>query len=148
MARLRAVVMIHPAGLGGRPSRGQRRTAAVNASWTASSARSMSPKRRTRTATARPCSRRNTPSMSCRAGIVIGPPSALRLVLERAHLDAQRRCHRQLASPGEGGIEILGPDDRQAADLLLALGKGSVGHQDLVALGPQDGGRAGVVEAA
>ena len=42
--RLRAVVMIQPAGLGGTPSAGQRWTATANASWTASSARSMSPK--------------------------------------------------------------------------------------------------------
>ena len=59
-ARLPAVVMIQPAGLGGRPVRGQRSTATAKASWTASSARSMSPRRRTRTATARAYSRRNT----------------------------------------------------------------------------------------
>jgi len=40
-ARRRAVVTIQPAGLGGTPSRGQRRTASVNASCTASSATSM-----------------------------------------------------------------------------------------------------------
>jgi hypothetical protein len=44
IARLRAVVMIQPAGLLGTPSAGQRWTATANASWTASSARSMSPK--------------------------------------------------------------------------------------------------------
>ena len=38
IARLRAVVMIQPAGLGGRPLDGQPSTAEVNASWTASSA--------------------------------------------------------------------------------------------------------------
>ncbi len=52
MARLRAVVMIHPAALVGSPVDGHRCTAVVNASWTASSAMSMSPKTRTRTATA------------------------------------------------------------------------------------------------
>ena len=56
MARFLAVVMIHPAGLGGSPLDGHRCTAAVNASWTASSATSISPKTRTRTATARPYS--------------------------------------------------------------------------------------------
>ena len=44
MARRRAVVMIHPAGLGGSPVSGQRCTATAKASWTASSATSMSPK--------------------------------------------------------------------------------------------------------
>ena len=34
MARLRAVVTIHPPGLGGTPSDGHRATATVNASWT------------------------------------------------------------------------------------------------------------------
>ena len=46
------------------PGGGQRCTAAVNASWTASSATSMSPKTRTRTATARPYSSRKTRSIS------------------------------------------------------------------------------------
>jgi hypothetical protein len=62
--RRRAVVMIQPAGLGGNPSSGQRCVATVNASWTPSSARSMSPKLRTSTETARPYSARNTPPMS------------------------------------------------------------------------------------
>ena len=56
MLRRRAVVMIHPAGLGGTPSSGQRTTATAKASWTPSSARSMSPNERTRTETARPYS--------------------------------------------------------------------------------------------
>ena len=51
IARLRAVVVIQPPGLGGRPSRGHLRSAIANASWTASSARSMSPKTRIRVAT-------------------------------------------------------------------------------------------------
>ena len=54
MARLRAVVTIQPAGLAGTPSAGQRSTAVAKASWTASSARPMSPSERTRIATARP----------------------------------------------------------------------------------------------
>ena len=60
----RAVVMIHPGGLGGRPLDGHRCKAAANASCTASSARSMSPKARVRTATARPYSRRKICSTS------------------------------------------------------------------------------------
>ena len=63
-ARFRAVVMIQPAGLGGMPETASRRTARVKASWTASSAASMSPSTRVRTATARPYSCRKTPAMS------------------------------------------------------------------------------------
>ena len=62
IARLRAVVKIQPAGDGGTPAVGQVRTAVTNASWTASSATSRSPKRRARVATARPESRRKTSS--------------------------------------------------------------------------------------
>ncbi len=68
MARLRAVVMIQPAGLAGSPADGHRLAASANASWTASSATSMSPKTRVRTATARPYSSRKTRSMSASAG--------------------------------------------------------------------------------
>ena len=53
-ALFRAVVVIQPPGLGGTPVAGHRSTATAKASWTASSARSISPKRRTRVATARP----------------------------------------------------------------------------------------------
>jgi hypothetical protein len=44
IARLRAVVTSQPPGLSGVPSRGQRSAAMANASWTASSARSKSPR--------------------------------------------------------------------------------------------------------
>src|SRR5215469_8745993 len=62
MALLRAVVTIHAPGLGGSPSDGHFATATVNASWTASSAASMSPRKRIKVATQRPYSRRNTAS--------------------------------------------------------------------------------------
>ncbi len=51
------------AGLGGSPARGQRSTALVKASWTASSATSMSPNRRTRTATARQLTMARRPTL-------------------------------------------------------------------------------------
>ena len=66
-------------------SRGQRRTASVKASWTASSAASMSPKWRTRTATARPYSSRKTRSTSTS-------------VLDGADLDRQRMQHLGVAA--------------------------------------------------
>ena len=90
------------AGGGDDPARGARRqpvdghrsTAAANASWTASSAMSMSPKTRTRTATARPYSSRKTRSISD-----VGRSGQSRLVLERPHLDRQRRRPGEPAAP-------------------------------------------------
>ena len=99
MARLRAVVMIQPAGLGGSPAVGQRCTAAANASWTASSARSMSPRRRTRTATARPYSARKTRSISApvRAAHWNGRTSIGRVVAGAG-----------LAGPVQRGVQVVG----------------------------------------
>src|SRR6266540_939556 len=146
IARLRAVVMIHPAGLGGSPVDGHRRTATVNASWTASSATSMSRKRLTRTATARPYSSRNTRSISeaARAGT---RGSVLGLVLERPHLDRQRDRPGGLTAPFERGVEVGRPDDHEAAAVLLALGVRAVGREHLALLEPHDGGRARGVQA-
>ena len=59
IARFRAVVTIQAPGFAGTPSRGQRSAAIVNASWTASSARSKSPSAPIRIETARPNSSRN-----------------------------------------------------------------------------------------
>ncbi len=73
-ALCRAVVTIQPPGLGGRPSDGQRSTATAKASWTASSARSMSPKTRARVATARPELSRKTRATTLAPGAL--PPGA------------------------------------------------------------------------
>ena len=54
IARLRAAVMIQAPGFAGAPSRGQRSSAVVKASCTASSASWMSPRTRVSAATARP----------------------------------------------------------------------------------------------
>ena len=59
MARFRAVVTIQAAGFAGTPSLGQRSAARTNASWTASSASSKSPRTRMRIETARLHSSRN-----------------------------------------------------------------------------------------
>jgi hypothetical protein len=69
MARLRAVAVIHDAGLAGTPRAGQVRSAWRNASCTASSARSNPPRMRTRVATARPWSCRNRRSTTSRASV-------------------------------------------------------------------------------
>ncbi len=74
MARLRAVVVIQPPGFGGTPVTGHRSAAMANASATASSARSMSPRTRIKVAVQRPASRRKTAARSS-------------LTLERADLD-------------------------------------------------------------
>ena len=58
-------------------SRGQRSTATVNASCTASSARSMSPRARMSTDTARPCSARKTRAMSALVTAMTSVPSAV-----------------------------------------------------------------------
>ena len=59
LAAFRAVVVIHAPGLRGTPCPGQVSRARANASWTASSARSKSPRTRIIVATARPDSSRN-----------------------------------------------------------------------------------------
>src|SRR6266704_2776812 len=135
MARFLAVVMIHPAGLGGIPADGHRCTATTKASWTDSSARSISPNTRTRTATARPYSSRNTRSMAgaCTAGM---PASALGFLLKWAHLDRVSACPAGGGGPGQRGIEVGGLDHPEPADMLLALGN------------PDHGGRARRLQAA
>src|SRR5215467_421756 len=107
MARLRAVVTIHAPGLGGSPSDGHLAAATVNASWTASSAASISPRKRIRAATHRPYSRRKTVStVTARRALVaartsslhVGPVSPDRVVEvpseKRADLDRQLFCGR------------------------------------------------------
>src|ERR1700722_1354725 len=154
MARRRAVVMIHPAGLGGSPSAGQRWTATAKASWTASSATSMSPKLRTRTATARPYSSRNTRSTpaSGKPVTAVSAPGIFPVrpvpVEERPHLDRQPSHPDDPAAPLHRRVQILGLDDPEPADVLLALGVWTVGDQHLAALVTQHGGDGRRVQAA
>src|SRR5262245_21994034 len=136
IAWLRAVVMIHPAGLGGSPDRGQVRLAAANASWTASSAMSMLPKTRTRAATARPYSARKTRSISVGFDI-----------LKRPHLDRQPDRPGRLPAPAQSRVQIGGVDDPESADVLLAFGVRPVGQQHLAVADPDDGGGVGSMQA-
>jgi hypothetical protein len=62
-----AVRVIHAPGLSGIPSAGQRSRATAKASWTASSAKSKSPRTRMRVATALPDSCRKARSTTLRA---------------------------------------------------------------------------------
>src|SRR5438445_6544913 len=152
MARLRAVVVIQPPGLGGRPSAGHLRKATANASCTASSATSMSPKTRIRAATDRPDSSRKirptsapsslgAASMSCSLS---GPG----YVSERADLDRLRDCCGGLRRPGERGVEVIGLDDVEAAEVFLRLREGAVGGQHLAVGQAHDRGGVGFVQAA
>src|SRR4051794_33467199 len=99
MARLRAVVVIHPPGLGGKPVVGHCSAAMANASATASSARSMSPRMRIRVAVQRPAScRKTSPSWSA---TFAGP-----------HFDREAPARLgRLAGPLEGGVEVGRLDD-------------------------------------
>src|SRR4051794_19450116 len=110
MARFRAVVMIHPAGLGGSPPAGHRSSAVVNASCTASSALSRSPRTRGRTATARPYSARNT-RWIC----------AL-LSMQWPHLDRQQADPPgHLPGPAQPLAQVRPLDYGEPAEVLLAL---------------------------
>src|SRR3984893_1421869 len=142
IARLRAVVMIQPAGLGGTPMDGQRCTATAKASWTASSARSMSPKTRRSTATARPYCSRNICSISPR-GAATSPSGLFEVILERPDLDRGGARNGGLCGPGEGSVEVGDLDDPEAPDMLLALGEGTVGGEHVAVLHFDDrcGGR-------
>src|SRR5215472_5153130 len=137
--------MIQPAGLGGIPAVGHRWTATVNASWTDSSAMSMSPNTRTRTATDRPYSARKTRSIAVASMAGTGP-SVLGLLLERAHLDRRGAGLRGLGGPLQRRIEIPGLDHPEPAYVLLALGERAVGDQRVAVLDPDHGGRARRVE--
>ena len=111
-------------------SRATAARATTNASWTASSAMSMSPKKRTRVATARPDSCRKTCSIVGRSG---GAPG-LGLVLEGPHLDRALAGRGGLRRPLQRGVEVGGLDDPEATELLLGLGERAVGGDDLAVL--------------
>src|SRR3989442_15813162 len=136
MARLRAVVVIQPPGLGGRPSLGHLSRATANGSCTASSATSMSPKTRIRAATDRPDSSRKIRPTSAPSSLGAASPSrtlsGLGYVSERADLDRLRDCCGGLRRPSERGVEVVGLDDVEAAQVFLRLRKRAVGGQHLV----------------
>src|SRR6478672_8466220 len=155
IALFRAVVMTHPGGLGGVPVRGQVRRAAANASWTASSAASMLPRTRVRTATARPYSVRKTrpTSSAVTAGGAAGGGwpagrSVLGTVVEGADLDRQGGGAGRPLRPAKRDVEVGGVDHPESAEVLLALDVGAVGREDLAVADAHDGGAGRVVQAA
>src|SRR5260370_27033590 len=145
MARRRAVVISHAPGLSGIPCSGHVSSAATRLSWTTSSARSKSPRVRTSAAVSRPASSRKTAATATSAAVrvcsaVLGgvrEPSGFRLLhLSRVvdhgpHFD---RARRPGLGHGEGLVEILDLDDREAADDLLPLDIRPVGDDCLALL--------------
>src|SRR5439155_6229647 len=124
----------------------------ANASCTASSARSMSPKARTRAAIDRPdssrkiwptagSSSRGTESMSCSV-------SGLGYVSERPDLDRLRHCCGGLRRPGERCVEVIGLDDVEAAEVFLRLREWAVGGQHLAVGDAHDRCGVGFVQGA
>src|SRR5215218_3216784 len=152
MARLRAVVVIQPPGLGGRPSPGHLRRAMANASCTASSATSMSAKTRIRAATDRPDSSRKirptAASSSSGAAATSRPLSGPGCIRERTDLDWRLDGSGDLRRPGKRVVEVLGLDDVEAAEVFLRLREGAIGGQHLALRHAHDGGRIGFVETA
>src|ERR1022692_2833125 len=159
MARRRAGVTIPPPGLGGRAASGHFCPATRKASWTASSASSMSPRRRTSVATARPYSCRNTPAMAeaskdgcvmSVAGVLLGTGILLGtgVHLERAHLDRAAAGFRRFRRPRQRRIQVVRLDDPESAELLLGLGEGAIGGEYLAVAHPHHGRDAGRLQAA
>src|SRR5258706_5899210 len=105
----------------------------------------MSPKRRTRVATARPDSSRNARSISDCSDMNV---RWLFVVLERADFDGPAARHGRLLGPRECGIQIIDLDDPEPAELFLALGVRTVGRDDLAVLLLDDGRGVGRVQAA
>src|ERR1017187_10575920 len=146
MARLRAVVTIHAPGLGGSPSDGHLAAATVNASWTASSAASISPRKRIRVATHRPYSRRKTAStVTAREpmdaarirSLRVGRVSLDRVVEvpteQRADLDRPLFRDRGELGPLQGLVQVGGVDDPEPGEVFLGLGVRPVGHLEVAA---------------
>src|SRR5687768_6829111 len=129
MARLRAVVTTQAPGVCGSPSRGQRSRAVANASCTASSASSRSPRTRVRMPTARPHSSRKTRSTSCCM------PSLLQ---NRSDLDCSggTRCRDERCEP-DRLVEVGKLREEDAADDLLRLGERAV-RDDALAVANAD----------
>src|SRR5215471_12671220 len=147
MARLRAVVTIHAPGLGGWPSNGHLAAATVKASWTASSAASISPRKRIRVATQRPYSRRKTASTVIAPGFAVAERMRLlRLgrriqsyrvvevsIEEWADLDRPLFRDRSALGPLQSRVQVGGIDDPEPGKVFLAFGVGPVGHLEVAA---------------
>src|SRR5262245_42066619 len=117
------------------PRAGHCSAAIANASATASSARSMSPRTRIRVAVQRPASRRKTPA---RSSATFGG----------SDLDRALAGGGGLAGPLERGVEIGGFDDPEPAHLLLGLRVRAIGHRHVAVARAHDGRRRCRAQAA
>src|SRR3954463_14717313 len=141
MARLPAVVVSQPPGLGGPPGAGPFSGAATSASPAASSARSMSPKRRTSEAIRRPYSSRKTRSTAAVPPCIIRSPvpTGSGQAVERADLDLAPARLGPLGRELERHVEVGSVDHPETSDDLLGLEVGAVGHHRSLALAVDDG---------
>src|SRR5215471_21155902 len=105
----------------------------------------MSSKARIRAATDRPDSSRKIRPTAVAS--IIWAPSA-RDIRERPDLDRHPDGPGDLRRPGERGVQVLGLDDVEAAEVLLRLDEGTVGGEYLAAGDAHDGGGVGLVQAA
>src|SRR5207247_5591718 len=151
MARLRAVVVMQPPGFGGRPSPGRLCSAPATASWTASSAASMSPKARMRDATDLPYSSRKirltTVSSTGSAALPFAWLSAPN-IHKGPYFDRPLDRLGDFRRPGKRGVEIVGLDDVEATEVLLRFHKRTVGGEHLTVGHPHDGRSIGFVKAS
>src|SRR5664279_2415669 len=141
IARLPAVVVSQPPGLGGTPASGHFSNAATSASPAASAAMSMSPKRRTSEAIRRPYSSRKTRSTAavppCIDQSSFGAGSGE--AVERTDLDLAPARLGPLGRELERHVEVGGVDDPETPDDLLGLQVGAVGHHRRLTLAVDDG---------
>src|SRR4051794_5305288 len=137
IARLPAVVVSQPPGFGGTPDSGHFSSAATSASPAASSAMSMSPKRRTSEAISRPYSSRKTLSTAAVSRCMPVGSAAL----ERTDLDLAAAGLGSLGRELERDVEVRGVDHPEAADDLLGLEVRAVGHHRRLTLTVHHGGR-------
>src|SRR5438552_5142336 len=110
------------------PSWGQRSRAATVASWSASSARSKSPRMRIRVAITWPRSSRNTPATPRSNSEWCDGVMALPHVGDGPDLDAADAGVGDLGRQLEGAVEVLHVDDVVATEDLLGLNAGAVGR--------------------
>src|SRR3954451_22616976 len=143
IARLPAVVVSQPPGLGGTPESGHVSSALRSASPAASSAMSMSPNRRTSEAIRRPYSSRKTCST---AAVPLCMVSRLGRAgsgdaLERTDLDLALARLGPLGRELECHVEVGRVDDPETPDDLLGLEVGAVCQHRRLALAVDDGRR-------
>src|SRR5438552_16693070 len=150
MALLRAARVIQAPGFRGRPSDGHLTSATRKASWTASSARSKSPRILISVARTRPVSSRKARSTTSRvtsAGDRAGELKVLRLhpfeFHERPDLDRSTLGGRDPGRGLDGLVDVVALDQVVATELLLGLRERAVGGHGLPVLDPDRGCRVG-----